>query len=411
MTTTNTLATVEAVDASQTTAAKSTTARATISRKQLTAKLQTIRKVAPNKSPKPVLTGVVVAIADGVLALRSYDLENALALGIPADCEGEGEAILSAKLLTETVRDAVGETVTLSITSGVLTVASDSASTTLPTLADRNGNALTPADLPGVPSVDWQACVDIDARQLCEALTLTGAATDTESSRFTLGAVKIEATADGIDVIGTDGRRLHRASGHHEFIEFAEAWQADDVLLPIAAIKALLSALKSSADVVTVALGKNQLQFSTPGVCLVARLAEGRFPRWRDVFPRFSEIVKVELAAADLTKACKAAKAWTHEERRGVDFTITADGLSLSSRGIGDPSRATVTSAANLDAAPLVDGEQVKSVTSTLDVRFLIDFASKLPRQSRLSIEISDSSSAVVLRSGNFSAVVMPLAC
>lgn len=410
MTTVQQVATVETIEANQATAAAPTVGRAIVNRKQLLAKLQTVRKVARNKSPNPTTIGVCVAIANGVLTLRANDFDNAIALGIAADCDGQGEAVAYAKLLTETVRDALGQTVTVTIDNGKLSIIADTSTSELPALEDKGGNKLSPSDLPAVPSIDWNSCFDIDAGQLCETLAALLPATDKESSRFTLDAVKIEATADGFDMVATDGRRLHHASGNHEGGEAFETWQASEVLLPSSAIKALLSALKSSADVVTVALGTNQLQFSAPGVCLVSRMLEGRFPRWRDVITSRDQFVTVELSAADLTKAAKAAKAWTNEDCCGVIFEVTADGLSLLSNLKDDPSRATVASSASFKAAPVVDDEPLQTVPITLDPRFLIDFTSKLPRKARLSMELVDGNTVAYLRSGNYTAAVMPLA-
>ena len=68
--------------------------------------------------------------------------------------------------------------------------------------------AENPAEFPAVAEFTEQKYSVVPARVLSQIIRRTTFATDNESSRYALGGVLVELSADSITAVGTDGRRL-----------------------------------------------------------------------------------------------------------------------------------------------------------------------------------------------------------
>ncbi len=66
---------------------------------------------------------------------------------------------------------------------------------------------------------------------------------------------------------------------------------------------------------------------------IYSRLVEGRYPKWRDVFPRREGMLKIELTAGPFYATDRQAAIVTSEEHRGVDFTFGDGKVILAAHG------------------------------------------------------------------------------
>jgi DNA polymerase-3 subunit beta len=205
-------------------------------------------------------------------------------------------------------------------------------------------------------------------------------ATDQESSRFALGGVLLERL-DGerlVRAIGTDGRRLHAMTiddGGSDKGPLSAIVSPVAVRLFRKAVQTMAAAIvgkggKAAADYcdgagvgVRVREGGAEAELSWASddchVRVVTRLVQGRFPRWRDVFPADSfdaEPIVVPMPAG--REQIAAAARFASESSKGVVFN---DGtLSARSSGKGEYS------------APFV-GTIPAGVNVKLDPTFLLD--------------------------------------
>ena len=65
---------------------------------------------------------------------------------------------------------------------------------------------------------------------------------------------------------------------------------------------------------------------------MTARLIDGRFPKWRDVFPDRPDAKLHTVSIDALWHATRAAAIVTTEQSKGVDYAFTESGLTLSGR-------------------------------------------------------------------------------
>ena len=181
--------------------------------------------------------------------------------------------------------------------------------------------AENPQEFPAVAEFNEKSYHELSARLLRELIRRTIFATDNESSRYALGGVLLEMAADKITGVGTDGRRLAKmevpatsVGGH----------QSGDsmTIVPTKAMQLIERALTDGDAEIQVAARANEVLVRSPRATIYSRLVEGRFPKWRDVFPQRTGAVKIELTVGPLYSAVRQAAIVTSEESRGVDFTF-----------------------------------------------------------------------------------------
>jgi DNA polymerase-3 subunit beta len=224
-------------------------------------------------------------------------------------------------------------------------------------------------------------------------------ATDVESTRYALGGVLVELTAESITMVGTDGRRLARMSAPAEAENDAPTPPGSPVV-PVKALKLIERNLDDGDPPVHIAIqGTAAVLVRTDRAVIYSRLVEGRFPRYQDVFPANVD-VKIKLEAGPLRMAVEQASIVTSDESRGVDFRF-GDGLLKLSSQAADVGSSHV---------ELPIAYQGKPVEITFDPRYLSDALKTLDDTAEITAELIDSKNAAVFRTDDrYTYVVMPL--
>jgi DNA polymerase-3 subunit beta len=128
---------------------------------------------------------------------------------------------------------------------------------------------------------------------------------------------------------------------------------------------------------------------------------EGRYPRWRDVFPQRDKSVKIDLTVGPVRDSVRQAAIVASEESRGVDFTF-GDGTLLMSGQTADVGQSRVELPISYDGP---------AITITLDHRFVTDFLKVLDAEKSFTIDLEDGEGAAVCTTDDgFGYVIMPLA-
>jgi DNA polymerase-3 subunit beta len=130
-------------------------------------------------------------------------------------------------------------------------------------------------------------------------------------------------------------------------------------------------------------------------------LLEGRYPRWRDVFPQRPSSTKIDLTVAPMHTAVRQAAIVTSEESRGIDFTFGEGSLVLAGQ-------TAEVGQSRVELPVAYDGP---AISISLDPRFVIDFLKVLDSEKTFTIDLQDSDAAAVCTTDDgYGYVVMPLA-
>ena len=337
-------------------------------------------RAAVGGGSKPTLANV--RIGDGVA--EATDLE----LRISCEIDYTGEPfLLPYQRLAAILGSSRDDSVTLAMGGTSCEIRLGRGSWTLPTESVAEFPTWTPSE------VERRAICRIPADQFCRAVGSVAYAVDNDSSRYALGAVLVEVQDGTATFVATDGRRLSRYD-----VEIDQAVDDSTTLWPSRAIGVLAALAKDSDDAVQLEAAGNELVATIGGVVVVARTIEGRYPRWRDVIPE-RDAKATAVNAREMLSAVRQAAIVTSEQSKGVLFVFTPEGIHLTAQS-SEAGQSSVT-------CPHLEPGQPASVK--MDPHFVADFLRHVDDGEPVEIEAVDAQSAVVLRSGDCTGVIMPL--
>ena len=170
-------------------------------------------------------------------------------------------------------------------------------------------------------------------------------------------------------------------------------------VVPTKAMQLLERNLADPEEQVRVCLRPNDALFKTERAMIYSRLVEGRYPPYREVFPK-KQTVKVPLVTGPFHAAVRQAAIMTDEESKKVVFSFAKKKLTLKAQG-------SETGRAKVELPVDYDG---KGLDISFDPRFLTEMLRVLEPDAALTLELVDSASPALFRQGdNYSYVVMPL--
>ncbi|CAB4131290.1 DnaN DNA polymerase sliding clamp subunit (PCNA homolog) [uncultured Caudovirales phage] len=357
-------------------------------RKKLLAAFDAVSYAIPTRSPNPILQNVKLEIGE-VSTMYATDLEIGIAYivdGITA--EKPGDVILPTRIvqILKTMND---EEVAISCEDNQILIKAQRSQFKLP--------SENPDLFPSLDEFTGDDFYRIAADDLRTGIKRTVFATDPQSTRYALGGVLFEAHGNSISMVGTDGRRLALQTVS---IEYNGKPSVENVVIPAKALKLIDRNLVDEVEKPCIrVLKQNAVQVRTSKAVIYARLVEGRFPRYQDVFPKECE-ARIPLLIGPLQMAVEQATIVTSQESRGVDY-LFADGLLTLNTIAADSGSSNVEMPIEYASKP---------ISITFDPRFLLDALKVLNPDETLELELIDAKNAAVFKLGDdFFYVLMPL--
>ncbi len=274
------------------------------------------RAVAARPGALPVLSGLRLGLgADGVELVGS-DLELTIRVQAPANVEGEGSAVVPARLLSDIVRKLEAGQVTVEFGDEDARIAGGRANFALRTLPA--------SDFPRLPEVAG-AGVRVEAGALAEALRQVVPAASRDDARPILTGVLLTASGEGLRLVATDSYRLavRDLKGVTQFLE-----EGQKVLVAgrgLAEVQRLLG-----GGEIEVVLGDREVVFRVGKTEVTARLIEGDFPNYEQLIPsgypnRLTVSQDVLHAAVERVRLVGQGR-----DTAPIRLAMTAEGLELS---------------------------------------------------------------------------------
>lgn len=354
-----------------------------LSTSSLKAALAAVKAAVPTRSPKPVLLNV--RIGNGFVTASDLELQIACPIDYHADPillpYARLQAILNAAGGDEVTIEPKGESCVVRIGRGEWTLPTEPA-----------------AEYPTWEPAGVKRVCTLPAEQFCRAIRSVVYATDNETSRFALGAVliEVERSAGLVHFVGTDGRRL---AEYQAGLSSNEDPDDSTTLAPARAVLAMQFLASHSEGAVQIEATASEVVAVIDNAVVTARLVDGRFPRWRDVFPE-RDVKPSTVLPADLLAATRQAAIVTSEQSKGVTYVFTADGIHLTAQS-SEAGQSSVTCAVVEFGQP---------ATVKLDPAFVVELVRSVDPDEPFKVEAVDAESAVTFRSGDCRAVIMPLA-
>lgn len=353
---------------------------------------QTVASVAPARNSKRILRNVKLEAGEHVVMLTGSDLEVGIRMEVPGCViESPGAALLPIDDSSAILAAGSDERVGLESDGKKVTVQGQHYEFHLP--------SENPDEFPDVEAFDAQQYHEVSVRFFRELVRRTVFATDNESSRYALGGVLLEMTANGITGVAADGRRLARQEGPAKSVGGHESGETMTIV-PTRAMQLLERALAENEENIQLTVSANDVRFKSGRATVYSRLVEGRYPQWRDVFPRREGAVKIEMTVGPFYAAVRQAAIVTSEDRPSVRFTFADGKLVLAARGGGAVRKSHVELPIAYDGA---------EIPIAWDPRYVADFLKVLEPEQTFVMELRDAKSAAVFSTDDgYSYVIMP---
>jgi DNA polymerase-3 subunit beta len=367
--------------------------KVTCNRSKFLPAFQRASAVVPARSPKPILENVRLEVREGSATLSATDLDVGICVEVEGvDAQEPGVVLLPTSRVSAILRESADEQLSFEGDANGCTIRGERSKFRLP--------GANPEEFPEVAVFDSEAYHEIPARLLREMIHRTVFATDNESTRYALGGLLTEMHPDQLVIVGTDGRRLSKMEGPATSIGDHSTGEGTTIV-PTKAMQLIERCLSDVEIDVRLAVRANHLLADAAGTTIYANLVEGRFPRWRDVFPQRDSAVQIELPVGPLLSSVKQSAIVTSETSRGVDFAFAEGQLSLSSSS----------SEYGESRIELPVTYTAQAITISLDPRYVIEFLRVLDPEKTITMELENEESAALCTTDDgYAYVIMPLA-
>ncbi len=340
---------------------------------------------------KPILRNLKAIAGEGRCTLMATDLELGIRLEVRGvQVEEPGEAILPAARLTAILRESADEELSLEAGPDSCIIRGQYNEFEMP--------GEDPGDFPDVPEFTGDKYHELAAGELREMIRRTIFAVAAENPRYALTGIMWELEGTTAKLVATDGRRLAvvegTATAHGD-----HTTKGQTPVVPTKAMGLLERNLQDPDELVRVSIRPNEALFKTERAMIYSRLVEGRYPPYREVFPK-KQTTKVPLVAGSFHAAVRQAAIMTDDESKKVVFGFAPKKLTLQARG-------AATGRSKVELPLEYEG---KAINISFDPKYVTDMLRVLSPEDPLTLELIDGASVALFRCGErYSYIVMPL--
>lgn len=368
------------------------TASLTINRLGMLESLTAIGPAIPARSPKAVLQSVKLTAGPDGCELLATDLEVAIrhrVLGV--QCDDPVSLLLNPARLLSILRTSDDEVIYIAVDGEHTLIRGRRSEFRLPS----EDVSLFP-DVPAFEATAYHTVAPADLRRLIRRTVLV---TDSESIRFALGGCLLEISGGNqMAMVGTDGRRLSKQVVPCE--AEGEPTITGSPVIPARALKLIDRLLDGDDAQVHIAVSDKAVFVRTETATIYARLTEGRFPDYRQVFPSEAGAKVHFPEIGDLRMAVEQSSIMCSKESRGIDWLFSSGVLKFTSRS-------SDVGSSDIQLPIAYEGSNVEVCFYG---RYAQDLLKPLADSESLTAEFTDSKSPAVFRSETgYSHVLMPL--
>ncbi len=364
----------------------------TISREALLKPLQLVAGVVERRHTLPVLSNVLLALADGQLSLTGTDLEVELVGRVRVDDELVlGEITVPARKFVDIVKSLPdGSKIDFSVENQRVTIKSGRSRFTL--------TSLPASEFPAVEDSQDTLSFPLQQKQLKRLIDAVSFSMAQQDVRYYLNGMLLEINADFVRAVATDGHRLALCTLQTS-IEGAAA-NPRQAILPRKGVLELVRFLSDTEQTVQLMLGSNHLRAQTDDFIFTTKLVDGKFPDYERVLPRGGNN-QILAERNELRLAFGRAAILSNEKYRGVRLILEEGQLTLIAN---NPEQEEAEEVVTID----YNGNAFEI---GFNVSYLVDVLNSLSSENvRISLADANSSALIETADGSDAMyVVMPM--
>lgn len=349
--------------------------------------IQPLQGVISSKSMLPILSHVILEAGPKGVKMIASDLELWISCPLAAEVEEEGANSIPGRRLFNIIKEMPGATISLES-------AGDNEIRISCARSFFKMKGLPREEFPAAPDLGDAVAVSIRQAELKDLIKKTAYAISLDETRYVLNGLYLLFENGEITAVATDGRRLALARTECPL----PADLKREIILPHKTVMELGRILGDDGECV-IKLGERQAAFELPGVLLISRLVEGRFPGYQQVIPQ-EEGTTLVLPRLEFMQAVKLAALITDEKSNSVRFTF-GKGMALLRAVTPDVGETRE----ELEIA--YDGDDLEIAFNPY---FIIDVLKALDDEDEINLQLINSDSPGILKTdGRFLCVIMPM--
>lgn len=341
-------------------------------------------KVA-NGRVKEILGNVLVESDGTYVRITGYNGSLMVTAKLPSESPA-GKLLLPSDRISAILSECSDEEISFEVQGTELLVKCGSAKFCLGLL-----NAL---EYPGLTVDKASATLTVKAVTLRTALQATEFAVDESSTRYQLGGVAFDLSANSIECVATDGRRLS------VFEAECTGNNAGMYIVPAIVCRTLVSLLADIEGDIQVDMSNGWITVTAESLTLKASLIDGRYPNWKQVMPNVSGFKEISIRAKEFFTAVRQASITSDRETRGMLIKIADGNVTLGSKAeIGS------------SLVSFLVSYSEEPVELTLDYKYLSDFLRVMVPEDDIKLLVGSSSQpAMLVARDRHRYVIMPMA-
>ena len=364
-----------------------------VNQQDLQKSLNYCQGVIEKRSTLPILSNVLLEVANSKLTITATDLDLIFIHQIPnVEIIEEGKTTTSSSIMHDIVRKfSSGKKINFSIVGeNKLHLESEKSVFNL--------NCIGAAEFPLTDENFNHNEFSIKSKQLLKLLNKCKFSVSSDETRHYLSGIFFHQTQNDdkifLTAAATDSHRMSISK-----IRLNEKIDFEPIILPKKTIFQLCSLLEDYEGDVKVSNIKSKIKFELNNSILISKLIDGKFPNYLQVIPKENQ-KKLEVDLKLFLNSVDRVASVSLDKKDGVKFNLTKDLLNLS-----------------VNNANSGDGKESLSVKFEHDLdisfnsRYLIDVASQLDGD-KIEIYFKDTGSPALIKDpGDFDSifVVMPM--
>ena len=360
-----------------------------VTQEKLSKALNTVSRVAGNRSTLPVLNNVLIRVDEKKVSLTTTNLDMAVVDYLPVSSAKDGVVTVPARLLAEFVSNLPrGEVIKINAKDTKVTVSAGKYTSVVNgTLAD---------DFPELPEIDESKAVvfKLGVDDFKTALNQVVIASSNDLTRPALTGVCFNTIDGELAIAATDGYRL----AEKKLVDKVESEVS--AIVPTNSLQEVMRSISDDMDEVEISFSDDLVRFRLGEVEIISKLIDASFPDYRKLIPRDNDI-EITIKRDELMRVTKLAALFA----KGVGGSIVCEAK--------DSGVFSVKSVANEfgENDSEIETSVDKNGKVTLNSRFLIDALNSL-EEDEIIFKFADRIAPVLLenkKSKNYTHIVMPL--
>jgi len=347
----------------------------TLSKEALNRALSITQSIVAKKTTMPILSNVLLSVADGQLRISATDLEITAVVSAPAKVKTKGSTTVNGKVFADLVHELPEGDITLKLTEGER-LEIKAKGTKLKIVG------VSSEEYPSLPGIVLEPKAQMSSKQLLEMITKTLYAVSTDETRFNLNGVCFELVTEGkgpkaansLRMVATDGHRLAiitRPAGNLSFQGRA--------IVPRKGLSEIRRVLDPESDKpVGIELKEGFLIIESGDTRISMRLVDAEYPNYDQVIPKEKGVI-ASIPTTEVGQALRRSALLVSDKGKCVKMEFATESLKISS--------------SSPELGECVEELPIKYAGEALTVGFnalyILDIAASLGQAQTLNIELS----------------------